>query len=72
MTVGPSASSGSGGLSRQFASAPAAGQISSGIYSSGLVNTGLGAVPQMFDVGSDEIDSIGVQNPTRFDKFLFS
>ncbi|KAL9175940.1 hypothetical protein ABFS82_02G145600 [Erythranthe guttata] len=62
--VGPSASSGTGGLSRQFASASASGQISTNTYSSGLVNTGLGAVPQTLEISSDEIDSVGAQNPT--------
>lgn len=61
--VGPSASSGGGGLSRQFASA--SGQISS-IYSSGLVSTGIGAVPQTLEIGSDEIESIGSQISSRF------
>ncbi|KAG8391589.1 hypothetical protein BUALT_Bualt01G0203200 [Buddleja alternifolia] len=60
--VGPSASSGSGGLPRQFASA--SGQISSGIYSSNLVNTGLGAIPQTLELGSDEIDIIGAPVPS--------
>ncbi|KAL8500295.1 hypothetical protein ACS0TY_020046 [Phlomoides rotata] len=58
--VGPSASSGNGGLSRQFASA--SGPMSTSIYSSGLVNTGLGAVPPALEIGSDEIES--VQIPT--------
>lgn len=66
MPVGPSASSGSGGLSRQFATASASGQMSASIYSSGLVNTGLGAVPQTLEIGSDEIESVGAQIPTRF------
>lgn len=64
--VGPSASSGGGGLSRQFASASASGQISAGVYSSGLVSTGIGAVPQTVEIGSDEIESVGTQIPTRF------
>ncbi|KAI3444740.1 hypothetical protein Pfo_001405 [Paulownia fortunei] len=62
--VGPSASSGSGGLSRQFASATASGQISPSIYSSGLVNSGLGAVPHTLEIVSDEIESVGAQIPT--------
>lgn len=61
MPVGPSPSSGNGGLSRQFASA--SGQMSTSIYSSGLANTGLGAVPPALEIGSDEIDS--GQMPTR-------
>ncbi|KAL2234042.1 UNVERIFIED_CONTAM: CCR4-NOT transcription complex subunit 1 [Sesamum indicum] len=60
--VGPSASSAVGGLSRQFASA--SGQISPSVYSSGLVNTGLGAVPQTLEISSDEIDSVGAQIPS--------
>lgn len=66
--VGPSASSGGGGLSRQFASASASasGQISAGIYSTGLVSTGVGAVPQTLEIGSDEIESVGSQIPIRF------
>ncbi|KAK4414642.1 CCR4-NOT transcription complex subunit [Sesamum alatum] len=60
--VGPSTSSGVGGLSRQFASA--SGQISPSVYSSGLVNTGLGAVPQTLEISSDEIDSVGAQIPS--------
>ncbi|KAH6817786.1 transcription regulator [Perilla frutescens var. frutescens] len=62
--VGTSASSGGGGLSRQFASASASGQISAGIYSSGLVSAGIGAVTQTLEIGSDEIESVGSQIPT--------
>ncbi|GFP80906.1 ccr4-not transcription complex subunit 1 [Phtheirospermum japonicum] len=57
--VGPSNTSGSGGLSRQFAS----GQINPSMYSAGLANTGLGAVPQTLEIGSDDIDSVGSQIP---------
>ncbi|XP_057807321.1 uncharacterized protein LOC131021995 isoform X2 [Salvia miltiorrhiza] len=59
--VGPSASSGGGGLSRQFAST--SGQISGSIYSSGLVSTGIGAVPQTLEIGSDEIEPVGSHIP---------
>ncbi|KAL3616494.1 hypothetical protein CASFOL_039884 [Castilleja foliolosa] len=56
---GPSPASSSGGMSRPFAS----GQINPSMYSSGLVNTGLGAVPQTLEIGSDDIDSVGSQIP---------
>ncbi|XP_047937913.1 CCR4-NOT transcription complex subunit 1 isoform X1 [Salvia hispanica] len=60
--VGLSASSGGGGLSRQFAST--SGQISGSIYSPGLISTGIGAVPQTLEMGSDEIEPFGSQVPT--------
>ncbi|KAL6569340.1 hypothetical protein OROMI_013854 [Orobanche minor] len=59
----PSAISVSGGLSRQFASASASGQITSGKCSSGLENTGLGAVPKTLEVGMDYVEAVGVQIP---------
>ncbi|KAL3814967.1 hypothetical protein ACJIZ3_016235 [Penstemon smallii] len=50
--VDPSASSASGGLSRQFASP------------SGLVNTGVGGVPPSLEIGSEEMDTNGSQIPS--------
>ncbi|KAL8540300.1 hypothetical protein ACS0TY_001776 [Phlomoides rotata] len=64
VSVGPSASSGNGGLSRQFASASASDPMSTSIYSFGLVNTGLGTVPPALEIGSNEIESVGVQTRT--------
>ncbi|KAL3649432.1 hypothetical protein CASFOL_005835 [Castilleja foliolosa] len=58
--VDPSITSGSGGLSRQFSSS----QINPSMYSSGLVNTGLGAVPQTLEIDSDDRDSVGSLIPT--------
>ncbi|KAL1548658.1 transcription regulator [Salvia divinorum] len=58
--VGSSASSG-GGLSRQFASTSC--QMSGSIYSSGLVSTGIGAMPQTLENCSDEIEPVGSQIP---------
>ncbi|XP_022867508.1 CCR4-NOT transcription complex subunit 1-like isoform X1 [Olea europaea var. sylvestris] len=62
VSVGPSISSGSSGMSRQFASV--SGQINPDMYSSGLVNTGLGAVSQTLDIGSEEIDNSSAQHPS--------
>ncbi|KAL2514000.1 transcription regulator [Forsythia ovata] len=60
--VGPSISSGSNGMSRQFASV--SGQINPGTYSSGLVNTGISAVPQTLEIGSEEMDNSSAQLPS--------
>ncbi|XP_047948828.1 CCR4-NOT transcription complex subunit 1-like [Salvia hispanica] len=58
--VGHSASS-EGGLSRQFAST--SGKMSGSIYSSGLVSTGFGAMPQALEIDSDEIAPVRCQIP---------
>lgn len=52
--VGPSTSV-SGGLSQGYGSA--SGQLNPAIYSSGLGNTGMGAVAHSFDLGPEELDS---------------
>ncbi|CAI9769351.1 unnamed protein product [Fraxinus pennsylvanica] len=60
--VGPSISSGSSGMSRQFASA--SGQINPGVYSSGLISTGISAIPQTLEIGSEEMDNSSTQLPS--------
>lgn len=50
----PSTSSGSGGVSRPYLSG--AGQMNPNLYSSGLVNAGISAVPQPLEI-SEEIDT---------------
>lgn len=55
LSVGLSTSPTSGGISRGYVST--SGQISSGIYSSIAVNSGLGSVTQSLDIASEDIDS---------------
>ncbi|CAA0820384.1 transcription regulators [Striga hermonthica] len=59
--VGPSASPASGGMSRSFSSVTPSGQINPSIFSSGIVNAGLGAVPQTLEIDPDDMDSVGAQ-----------
>ncbi|CAA0842704.1 transcription regulators [Striga hermonthica] len=61
--VGPSASPASGGMSRAFASTTPSGQISASIFSSGLVNTGHGAVSPTLEIDQDDMESVGSQIP---------
>lgn len=53
--VGPTASSGSGILSRGYGSA--SGQLNPSMYSSGLGSTGIGAVAQSLDFVPEETES---------------
>lgn len=59
LPVGLSTSPTGSGISRGYV--PTSGQISSGIYSSIVVNSGLGSVTQPLDITSEEIDSSMVQ-----------
>ncbi|GER44883.1 transcription regulators [Striga asiatica] len=59
--VGPSASPASGGMPRSLSSVTPSGQISPSIFSSGLVNAGLGVVPQTLELDPDDMDSVGAQ-----------
>ncbi|OIT36093.1 PREDICTED: CCR4-NOT transcription complex subunit 1 [Nicotiana attenuata] len=52
--AGPSTSSGSGGVSRAYMAG--SGQMNPNVYSSGIVNAGISAVPQPLET-SDEIDT---------------
>ncbi|CAN4111809.1 unnamed protein product [Withania somnifera] len=52
--AGPSTSSSSGGISRAYMSGT--GQMNPNVYSSGLVNAGISAVPQPLEI-SEEIDT---------------
>ncbi|XP_075501008.1 uncharacterized protein LOC142539437 isoform X2 [Primulina tabacum] len=53
--VVPIASSGSGGLSRQFAST--SDQITAGIYTSGIANAGISVIPHNLKIGYEELDA---------------
>ncbi|KAK3006153.1 hypothetical protein RJ639_016633, partial [Escallonia herrerae] len=57
--VGPSSSSGGGGLSRGYGSA--SGQLNPGIYSSGVGGIGIGTVAHSLDLVTDEMDSSSVK-----------
>lgn len=62
--AGPSTSSGSGGVSRAYMAG--SGQMNPSLYSSGVVNAGISAVPQPLEI-SDEIDTSSQLN--RFSPF---